>query len=220
MEVIGRMTRQERVLKAKKRKAREERIGQPWNTLTLKEKARFTARYEYDPSRKKYVLRKNQKDITTVLKALKKKSKTFKRKAGRMGKKASRIKRSYSPISISLAAAKHLGLFVDITEEEEPEEILASVLMSFVKKNLSPDSIKTLTKYYSRPLSIEAFAFKSYPIVLIKEDEGMYTFEGDALVLSKIKKGFSRLASSAQFDTIKFDSSHKDVMETIFGELT
>jgi hypothetical protein len=224
-EIIARMSRMERVKKGRKREARDKKLGKPWGKASLKERARFDSRFEYDEKRRAYVRRKKPKDYNELLKSMKKRSIEFKRKAKRMGKRASKMKKRYSPIYTStvLAAEGHRGLFVDISTMEDPKDILSMILYKASAKPLSADAAKGLNKYYSRPLAINAYMFSKEPILIITEDDGLYTFEGSAAILAKIKKAFIRATKSeaepAQFENIKFDSKHLEFVAKIFNEM-
>lgn len=224
-KIIARMSRQERVLKGRKRDAKEKKLGKPWNKATIEERARFTSKYEYDSKRRMYVRRKNPQNYMEVLKRLKKQSREFKRRAKRIGKRGSRMRKSYSPIhtSVVLAAAKHMGLFVDISGADEPQDILTMILSKAKAKALSKDALKGLNKYYSRPMAIDAYILGKSPILVITEDEGLYTFEASGDILGKIKGAFTKATKSLpdgpEFDTIKFDSKHLEFIAKVFNEM-
>ena len=220
-EILGRMTRKQRVLKSRKRKARDEKLGKPWSEADLKERARFKSKFEYNPRRRKYMRRDKPLNYAEVYKVMKKQSRLLKRRAERMGKKAARVKRTYVPLNA--AVKDHIGMFVDISESEDPEGVIAELLNKATKRSLGKSSLTYLTKYYSRPMSIEAFRQGSEPLVLIREDEGLYTFESSKLLIKNIKIKLTSILRSegSGFSTeiIQFDNKHTSQMESVFNEI-
>lgn len=224
--ILARMSQRERILKSRKRSARDKKLGKPWKKATLKERAIFQARYEYDPVRRMYIRKAEPENYREILKALKKKSRAFKRRAKQMSRRASLFKRSYTRIHTSaiLAAANHMGLFVDISFVDEPEDILKMLLSKATEHPLSKNAIKGLTKYYSRPMDISAYTIGKKPILVVTEDYGIYTFEGSEKLLSKIKQGFIKATKDQpdppEFDTTKFDNTHLEFMAEVFTEIS
>lgn len=218
---VAKMSRQERIQKARKRKAKEEKLSKPWSEMSLREKAKFKSKYEYDQKRRKYVLKKDPGNTQDIFKALKKQSLDMKKRAGRMGKRAARIKRTYTPITVS-AIDNHMGLYVDITESDSPSSILVEVILRGRGLPLPKEAMELLNRYYSRPSKIQAFILGGEPLILITEDtSGLYSFEGTAKIIKFIKKQFIKFSEGIEptLEELKFDSKHTSEMTPFFDIL-
>ncbi len=211
-----RLSIKERKYKKRRRDARDKKLGKDWQDATLKERALFDSKFEYDPVRRTYVRRSEKLDMREILKNKKKRSRDFKRKSSRMGRRAAKIRRTYTPINT--AATTIQSLFVDISNSDEPKDILSMLLSKAVSKTLSKEALAELNKYFSRPLTIDAYAINNSFLIVITEDEGLYTFEGYKDIISKIKSAFNK-ATTAIFETQKVDTAHSDFIEQVFLEL-
>lgn len=184
----------------------------PWPNCTIDQKATFIASYEFAPQRRKYVRRTNKRDKRVVKKQLIQQQRNMKRRGGMMGRKFRR--------KSILANTKLTLLMADITESDNPEHIVSSLLKNTSRQKIGRNEVAKLSKFFIRPMAITLHMGKA-PFVVVKEEAGMYSFEASDDQVKKIKHNIKTLmrregvkAKFQMFD-LADDKKHMDLLSEI-----
>ena len=83
-------TIRERKIRHLRREKSEKLLRKPWEEATLRERAKFMAKYQWDETARRWIRRKEPKNAQEVFEVLREKSKKMKRLGKRIGKKGGR----------------------------------------------------------------------------------------------------------------------------------
>ncbi len=200
---IALKTTRERRRDRYKRDMRDELIGKPWRDLTLKERAQFVSRYEWDSSlgKGRYVRRKKRLSEREVYRDMVDKSKRMRRMGKRIGKQGARMRRRYSPLAaVAKSAYDTVGMFVTFSEYEDSETLLQAVLARGMRKKIEASDLSYFKNFFSRPQNVELLQIGHKKLLLVTEATGVYTFNGPRSILDKIAYSLESHSRSHGYD--------------------
>ena len=152
-------------------------LKKTWKEASLREKARFLAKYIWNSDKKAWDIRKRRKKVGDVMEKLKKKggkksakkkeaktSKgTPKEKAKKVTKKKKTVKKKKKQTKAEVikanaarqvvAAPKPVAIFLDLTGVKNPSDVMLKEILRGAKKSEIPADYQTeLKKYFHKPL--------------------------------------------------------------------
>ena len=87
------------------------------------------------------------------------------------------------------------GIFFDLSESFSPANVLNELISGAKRAKLSRAYIQRIKQYYHNPESIVVYKLKNRPLVVIKEDVGMYSIETFPDVVRILNSRFNKVAS-------------------------
>jgi hypothetical protein len=213
-------------------------LKKTWKEASVREKARFLAKYIWNSDKKAWDIRKRRKKVGDVMEKLKqkggKKSAKKKKKEAKTGKgtpkeKAKKVTKKKKTVKKKkkqtkaevikanaarqvVAAPKPVSLFIDLTNVDKPLNVLMKEVLRGAKPAGMPvDYQKELRVYFAKPAKTEAFKLGKDPLILITEDTGgMYSIEAYSNIIKKIESAYQKVASKYDFEPNSSISLYKD----------
>lgn len=171
-----------------------------WSQCNISQKAKFLANYEYSSKRRKYVIRANKRSISVVKKQLRHMAKMMKKRGSMMGRRRRHV---YASVR------KHAALLCDLNNSAAPETVMTKLLSNSKRKKLDLLTAQSISSFFLRPDSIALYQGTD-KFLVVKEEEGLYTFEAKLSTLARIENNLKAFMTE---EGVKFKFKLLDVSE-------